>query len=260
MKLQPNAPRPHPTAQPTSKVPPVTALFWVIKILTTGMGETTSDFLVKHFDPPMMVALAGAALVVCLVAQVRYRRYSSSRYWAAVVMVSIFGTMIADVIHVILGVPYVISTIAFGLALAVIFFVWHQRELTLSIHSITTMRREAFYWATVLATFALGTALGDLTASSLGLGYLTSGIIFAALFLVPLVGRYLFRLNEVTTFWIAYILTRPFGASFADWAGVPPERGGLDWGTGWVSLGLCTGIVLAVAMSTRMDVALLERN
>ena len=237
--------------EPMNKVPAITTLFWIIKVLTTGMGETTSDFLVRRFDPPLMVGLAGLILVASLWAQLRWSRYSRWRYWSVVVMVSIFGTMVADVIHVILGVPYPVSTLGFGVVLVAVLAIWHRREGTLSIHSITTTRREGFYWATVLATFAFGTALGDLSATSLTLGYLTSGVVFAVLFGIPLLAGHFVRANEVMMFWIAYILTRPLGASFADWAGVPHERGGLDFGTGWVSLALGAMILAAIALSAR---------
>jgi uncharacterized membrane-anchored protein len=153
-------------------------------------------------------------------------------------MVSIFGTMAADVLHVGLGIPYIVSTIFFTIVLAVIFVLWHATEKTLSVHSIYTRRREFFYWATVLATFALGTAVGDLTATTIGLGYFASGILFGVVIAIPAVAYRKFRLNGIFAFWFAYIMTRPLGASFADWMGVTVARGGLGWGTGPVSLGL----------------------
>ncbi|MER7987829.1 hypothetical protein ABTY53_19920 [Streptomyces noursei] len=229
-----------------SKVPEVAVLFWVVKILTTGMGETASDYLGRTLGPIPAGALGFAGFVVALVAQFRSTRYRAGTYWTAIVMVSVFGTMAADVVHVIAGVPYLVSTLAFAVALAVILFAWHATEGTLAIHSIRTRRRESFYWATVLATFALGTAVGDLTAGTLDLGYLTSGLVFGALILVPaLSGRFL-GLNAVAAFWGAYVLTRPLGASFADWMGVSTARGGLDWGTGPVTLALTVPIVLLV--------------
>ena len=233
-----------------NKVPTITVTFWVTKILTTGMGETTSDFLVRQFDPPIVVGVAAALLLAALTAQMAVRRYSIWRYWWAVVMVSIFGTMVADIIHVFVGVPYVISTIVFGTALTVVLVLWYRSEGTLSIDGVRTRRREAYYWGTVLATFALGTAGGDLTASSMGLGYLLSALLFAALFALPLVGERLLGLGEVATFWTAYIVTRPLGASIADWVGVSRERGGLGWGTGLVSLALGL-LILAVISLTR---------
>ncbi|GAA2027279.1 membrane protein [Catenulispora yoronensis] len=237
------------------KVPQVTLIFWVTKVLTTGMGETTSDFFNKTYDPKIMVVLAGLILAGTLWVQFKAPRYSAWIYWSAVVMVSVFGTMCADVLHVALGIPYAVSTAFFAVALAAVFVLWFRVEGTLSIHSITTPRRELFYWLTVVTTFALGTAVGDLTATSLKLGYFSSGVLFAVLFAVPAVGSKL-GLNSVLAFWFAYVATRPFGASFADWMGVSTQRGGLAWGTGPVSLVLFGIIVLLVAVLavTKMDV------
>lgn len=232
-----------------SKVPEVTAIFWVIKILTTGMGETTSDFLVHRIDPPIAVAIGGVCFLMSLAVQFFMPRFNVWIYWLAVVMVSIFGTMAADVLHVGLGVPYSISTTFFGVSLLIIFAVWFWSERTLSIHSIYTKRREFFYWATVLTTFALGTAAGDMTASSLGLGYFVSGLMFAVVIAIPGIAFWKFGLPEIPAFWFAYIVTRPLGASFADWMGVSHERGGLDWGTGPVSLALAILIGVFVGYS-----------
>jgi uncharacterized membrane-anchored protein len=157
-------------ARGNRKLPAIGVWFWVIKVLTTAMGEVTSDFLVHQINPIMAVAFGGLALAAALIAQFRVRRYVATIYWSAVVMVAVFGTMVADVIHVGLGIPYVVSTTGFAAALAVTFVAWYRAEGTLSIHTIDTRRREAFYWATVMATFALGTAAGDMTASTLGLG------------------------------------------------------------------------------------------
>lgn len=220
-------------------------LFWVTKVLTTGMGETASDFLAHHMDPVVAGALGLLGLVAALVLQLRARRYVPWVYWLAVAMVSVFGTMAADVVHVILGVPYVVSTVFFLVALCVVFLMWRRTEGTLSIHSITTRRRELFYWATVLTTFALGTAAGDLTAMTMHLGYLASGVLFAVVIAVPAVAHR-FGLNAVLAFWFAYVVTRPLGASFADWMGVPPARQGLGWGTGPVTLALAALIVVLV--------------
>ncbi|MCW2722445.1 hypothetical protein [Pseudonocardia sp.] len=232
------------------KVPAVTLAFWVVKVLTTGMGETASDHLAKTFDPVVVVGLSGIVLVALLAVQVATRQYRPWLYWAAVAMVSVFGTMAADVLHIGLGVPYAVSTTAFAVAVAAILAVWHAVEHTLDIHSISTVRRELFYWATVLATFALGTAAGDLTATTLHLGYLGSGVLFAVAIAVPAVA-YRWGANPVLTFWIAYVLTRPLGASFADWIAVPPGRGGLDLGTGAITLVLLAAIVVGVAALQR---------
>jgi uncharacterized membrane-anchored protein len=172
---------------PLSKVPQVTVIFWITKVLTTGMGEATSDYLAHRLGPVIAVCLGGLALVASLVVQFRVRRYVAWVYWTAVVMVAVFGTMAADGLHVELGVPYAVSTPFFAVALAVIFVLWYRTEKTLSIHSIYTRPREMFYWATVLATFALGTAAGDLTATTLHLGYLGSGILFTAVIAIPAV-------------------------------------------------------------------------
>ena len=235
------------------KVPAVTASFWIIKILTTGMGETTSDFFVRRFDPVPIVLLAAVGLLVVLLGQWLSRSYKAWLYWLAVVMVSVFGTMAADVLHIVIGVPYLASTVFFAGVLTVVLVLWRRIEGTLSIHSIHTRRRELFYWATVLSTFALGTAAGDMTATTLDLGYLLSGVLFAIVFLVPIAAYLWLGLSEVAAFWFAYIVTRPLGASFADWMGVPPARGGLDWGTGPVSLGLALliGILVVATRSGR---------
>ncbi len=231
---------------PLSKVPEITLYFWIIKILTTGMGETTSDFLVHTLNPIVAVLLGGLGLVVALVLQFGVRRYVAWAYWLAVVMVSVFGTMAPDVLHVGFGIPYIVSTTFYAVVLGVIFLLWYLREKSLSIHSIYTKHREIFYWATVLSTFALGTAAGDMTAVTLHLGYLMSGILFGVLFIIPLVAYVKFGVNEILTFWVAYIITRPLGASFADWMGVSVTRGGLGWGTGPVSIVLAVLIAVFV--------------
>jgi uncharacterized membrane-anchored protein len=240
--------------QMAAKVPAITLIFWVTKILTTGMGETTSDYLAHVLDPVVAVGLAGVGLVIALAAQFAARRYVAWIYWAAVVMVSIFGTMAADAVHVVLGVPYVASTVFFSVALAVILAAWYASERTLSIHSIRTPRREAFYWATVLTTFALGTAAGDMTAATMHLGYLVSGAVFAVLIALPLLAWWRFGLNSTVAFWAAYIVTRPLGASFADWSAVLHSRGGLGFGYGPVSLVMAVvilGFVGYLAVSRR---------
>ncbi|MFZ2803770.1 MAG: hypothetical protein WA001_00960 [Patescibacteria group bacterium] len=233
-----------------TKVPEATVFFWITKILTTGMGETTSDYLAHLLNPMVAVAFAGIALVAALVLQFSMRRYVAWVYWLAVIMVSIFGTMAADVLHVGFGIPYIVSTIFFAVVLAAIFIIWQVSEKTLSIHSITTRKREAFYWVTVLTTFALGTAVGDLTATTMHLGYFTSGILFAVLIAIPAIAFWKFRLNAIFAFWFAYIITRPLGASFADWMGVPSSRGGLGLGTGPVSLALLVLILCLVGYLT----------
>ena len=228
------------------KVPEITAIFWIVKLLTTAMGESTSDFMVHHLDPVVAVIIGFIGFLIAIVLQFWARKYITWIYWLAVTMVAVFGTMAADVVHIVLGVPYLISTICFAVALTVIFFVWYRVEKTLSIHSISTPRREIFYWLTVMATFAMGTATGDMTAITLNLGYFASGILFAILFALPLVGNKVFKMNEVATFWLAYIFTRPLGASFADWFGRTPDLGGIGFGTGRTSIVLTILIILFV--------------
>ncbi|CAM5272860.1 hypothetical protein SALBM311S_12341 [Streptomyces alboniger] len=183
-----------------NKVPEVTAYFWIIKVLTTGMGETASDLLAKLLGPVPAVGLGGLALAASLAVQFAVRRYIAWVYWTAVVMVSVFGTMAADVLHVGLGVPYAVSTPLFFVALAAAFTLWYAVERTLSIHSITTRSRELFYWAAVLATFALGTAAGDLTATA-GFGYLGSVVLFAVAICVPALVHRFDALAAVPAFW-----------------------------------------------------------
>ena len=219
-----------------AKVPSIDGFFWFLKLLTTAMGEATSDFLVHRFNPELAVAVGAVVFAAALWWQLSKPRYFTLPYWSAVVMVSIFGTMCADALHVGLGVPYVVSASGFAIILAAVFVTWSRVEHTLSIHTITTTRRELFYWATITTTFALGTAVGDLTATTFGLGYLTSGILFAFIFCLPVVGFTVFRLNSVAMFWTAYVLTRPLGASFADYLSMPHTHGGLGWGPGNVAM------------------------
>jgi uncharacterized membrane-anchored protein len=225
------------------KVPEITVYFWIIKLLTTAMGESTSDYLVYQINPYIAVALGACGLIVALALQFSVCRYVAWVYWLAVLMVAIFGTMAADVLHVELGIPYLVSTVFFALALAVILSTWYAIEKTLSIHSINTCRRELFYWATVLATFALGTAAGDMTASTIGLGYFPSAILFAVIIAVPAVGYWRFSLNAILGFWFAYIITRPLGASLADWLGKSHRLSGLNLGDGLVSFALAILII-----------------
>jgi uncharacterized membrane-anchored protein len=247
---------PGPVRHALSKVPEVTVYFWIIKVLTTGMGETASDFLAHALGPIPAVGLGAVAFAAALVLQMTARRYVAWIYWTAVVMVSVFGTMAADILHVGLGIPYLVSTPFFMVALAVVFAAWYASERTLSIHSIHTRRREAFYWATVLATFALGTAAGDLTATTLGLGYFGSGLMFAVIIAVPAVAHRWSALGAIPAFWFAYIVTRPLGASFADGMAVSHARGGLAWGLGPVTLYWTVAILgfVGYLAATRKDV------
>lgn len=241
---------PRPGGGGVSKVPEITAMFWVTKLATTAMGEATADYLAHRINPFVAGGLGAVAFTVALLVQFAVRRYVPWVYWLAVAMVAVFGTMAADGLHIQLGIPYVVSSTLFALGLVVIFVAWYATEKTLSIHSITTWRRETFYWATVMATFALGTAAGDVTAIILHLGYFSSAILFAVLAILPGIAYWRFGLNEVVAFWFAYVMTRPVGASLADWASVSHARGGLAWGYGPVSIGLTAAIVLLVAYLT----------
>ncbi len=237
------------------KVPHVLAIFWVVKLLSTAMGESTSDFLVFQINPYVAVALGCLGLIVALVLQFRAPRYIAWTYWLAVVMVAVFGTMAADVLHVVLHIPYAVTTVFFAAALAVVFAVWYRSERTLSIHTVYAGRRELFYWATVMATFALGTALGDLTASTLKLGYFASMVLFAVLIVIPALAYRFLGMNEIVAFWFAYIITRPLGASFADWTG-KHILGGLGFGDAKVAAVLTVLIVLLVGYlsASKVDV------
>jgi uncharacterized membrane-anchored protein len=226
------------TTRGALRVPSITAMFWLLKGLSTAMGESTSDYLVHSLSPELAVVLGFLAFVCALVLQFRKGRYAAWTYWFAVVMVGIFGTMAADVVHVALGVPYTVSTALYAVALLAVFLAWRRTEKTLSIHSIDTPRREAFYWATVVATFAMGTALGDFTAYTLHLGYFPSAALFAAAIAIPSIGYRFLRWNAVFSFWFAYVITRPLGASLADGLGKPRSVSGLGVGAGWVVIGL----------------------
>ena len=210
------------------------------------MGEAFSDYLVHTINPYTAVAIGGFGFVVALTVQFSMRRYVAPAYWLAVVMVAVFGIMCADAAHIELRIPYAVSAAICAAGLTGVFVIWYLSERTLSIHSIFTWRREMFYWAAVLATFAMGTAVGDMTAYTLRFGWLVSGVMFTFIFAIPLVARRLFGLREVVAFWFAYIITRPLGASYADWLGVPKSLGGLNFGRGTVAIGLTIVIIIWV--------------
>jgi len=214
-----------------AKVPEVIFLFWVVKILTTAGGEATSDYLKTWGN----IGGGGTELilfVVALILQFGTRRYRAFAYWFLAYSIAIFGTGVADFLHLDVGIPYAGTTLLWALLLVAVFWTWQHQEGTLSIHSVTTQRREAFYWATVFATFALGTALGDFTATSLGLGYLASGIFFGVVILIPALAWWRMGLNSIAAFWMAYVVTRPLGASFADYISKPPSMSGIGFGDG----------------------------
>ena len=217
-----------------TKVPEITAIFWILKLLTTGMGEAMSDALGQQSVPiAAAVGIFGFAIAIRL--QMRQPEYRAPYYWFAVMMVAVFGTMIADGIRDGAGIPYSVTTPVFAAITGAIFLWWYRSEGTLSIHSIDSRRRERFYWSAVLATFALGTAAGDLTAYQLKLGFWPSAILFAVVFAIPAVGWWRLRWNPIVAFWLAYIVTRPLGASFADGFS-KPTSGGLNVGDPLVSL------------------------
>ncbi|MGA2836837.1 MAG: hypothetical protein ABSF84_09595 [Acidimicrobiales bacterium] len=228
-----------------AKVPEVTVLFWLIKVLTTAGGEATSDYLSLHNVLVGGVIEAGL-LVVCLLWQFRTRRYVAAAYWSLAFAIAIFGTGVADVMHKTVGIPYLGTSLFWAVVLAAVFVVWQRTEHTLSIHSITTQRRELFYWATVFATFALGTAVGDFTASAMGIGYLASGVVFGVLIMMPAVAWWQFDLDEVAAFWWAYVLTRPLGASFADYVSKPRSLSGLGFGDGPTAAVIAGAVVVLV--------------
>ncbi len=250
------------TVRGALRVPEITAYFWAIKALSTAMGESTSDYLVHAMDPKVAVVLGFIGFLAALALQFWMRRYNAWTYWLAVVAVGVFGTMAADVLHVGFGVPYIVSSIIYAIALVAVFGTWYRTEGTLSIHSVDTPRREMFYWAAVVATFAMGTAVGDLTATTFGLGYFASGLLFAAIIAVPAIGYFRFGWNPILSFWLAYVATRPLGASFADWMGKPQSAGGLGWGDGPVAIGLTIAIFCTVAFLaiTRRDVQGAQRE
>ena len=237
----------------------ITLFFWAIKILATTVGETGADYLIfnLHLGLPATSWVMGILLAVVLTAQIRATRYTPWLYWVSVVMVSIVGTLLTDNLTDNLGVPLIASTLGFGIALIATFVVWYRVEGSLSIHSIASLRRELFYWAAILFTFALGTAAGDLLAESVGLGYATSALIFAGAIALITAGFYGFRLNGVLSFWLAYIITRPLGASMGDFLSQPVADGGLGLGTVTTSmlfLIAITGLVAYLTLS-RTDAA-----
>jgi uncharacterized membrane-anchored protein len=229
-----------------AKVPEVILLFWAVKILTTAGGEATSDFL-KTYGNLEGGAIEVLVIVVGLALQLETRRYRAFAYWSLAFAIAITGTGVADFLHLDAHIPYAGTTLLWAVVLGAIFWFWRRSEGTLSIHSITTQRREGFYWATVFATFALGTALGDYTAYSLNLGYLDSAIIFGVVILIPAVARWQFGLNGIAAFWMSYVITRPFGASIADYISKPKAVSGLNFGDGPTAFGFALAVFVLVA-------------
>jgi len=233
-------------APAAAKVPEIILLFWVAKILTTAGGEATSDYLKTWGN----IGGGGTELVLFvlgLLMQFGTRRYRAFAYWFLAFAIAIFGTGVSDFLHLDVHIPYAGTTLLWAVVLAAVFFAWYRSEGTLSIHSVTTQRREAFYWATVFATFALGTALGDFTATSLNLGYLGSGILFGMVILVPALAWWRLGMNSIAAFWFAYVVTRPLGASFADYISKARNLSGINFGDGPTALVFAAAVLILVA-------------
>ena len=233
--------------QMINKVPGITLYFWVIKILCTTIGETAADFINGKFNLGLTgtTLIMSSLLIIALIFQFKAPRYVPTKYWIAVVLISVVGTLITDNLTDNLGVPLVYTTIVFSIVLGIVFIIWYRFEKTLSIHEIDSTRREAFYWLAILFTFALGTAAGDLMAESLQLGYWLSGLIFAGMIGLVYAAYKFLNLNAILAFWIAYILTRPLGASIGDFLSQPQKNGGVGLGTA-----LTSGIFLAAIIVT----------
>lgn len=240
-----------------NKVPEVTVFFWVIKILATTVGETFADFLAGNLGLGLIgtTTLVTGAFALSLVVQFRTTRYVPGVYWLTVVLISVVGTLITDNLTDNFAVPLELSTLVFSVALAVTFAVWYRQEGTLSIHTIFTPRREAYYWLAILFTFALGTAAGDLVAERLGVGYWPSVVLVAALIGAVAISYFVFRANAVLTFWIAYVLTRPLGASLGDGLSQPTPDGGLGLGTTVTSV-----VFLAAILAVTTYLAISKRD
>lgn len=234
--------------QMLNKVPEVTIYFWIIKILCTTVGETAADFLNTnlHLGLNGTTVVMGILLAIILFFQFKAKQYIPGVYWLAVVLISVFGTLITDNLTDNLGVSLITTTTIFSIILAGVFASWYAVEKTLSIHAIITTRREAFYWFTILFTFALGTASGDLVAERFNIGYALSALIFAWLILAITIAHKQFKLNAILSFWLAYILTRPLGASIGDYLSQPKDSGGLALGTVITSFIFLTAILVTV--------------
>lgn len=230
-----------------NKVPEITLFFWVIKILCTTVGETGADFLNTNLNLGLdgVTLIMGTILAVTLIFQFKSKKYVSGIYWLAVVLISIVGTLITDNLTDRFGIPLIVTTIIFAVLLSTVFTVWYKKEKTLSIHTIITTRRESFYWLAILFTFALGTAAGDLLAETINLGYLLSAIIFGVLIASVAISHFVFKVNAILAFWMAYILTRPLGASIGDYLSQDLNNGGLGLGTVITSM-----IFLATILAT----------
>lgn len=241
-----------PPAEDINRVPRVTADFWLIKLMAVTMGETAADYLAVNMGLGLTVTsiIMTAILVGAIVLQFAQKQYVPWVYWVAVVLISVVGTLVTDNLTDNFGVPLLTSTVAFSIALIITFIVWRSKEGTLSIHSIFTVRREAFYWLVVLFTFALGTAVGDLISEVFDFGYVTTGILFAVVIGIIIFAYYAMKLDGILAFWLIYIFTRPLGASLGDYLSQPVEYGGLGFGTVYTSLMFFAIITLTVIYMT----------
>lgn len=235
-----------------NKVPQITLVFWLIKMMSTTVGETAADFMIFNFNLglPTTSLIMTVLFLIALAIQLKAKKYIPWKYWLTVVFVSILGTLITDNMTDNLGIPLAYSTIGFSILLAVVFAIWYAREKTLSIHHIDTFPRELFYWVAILATFALGTAAGDWFAEGLNIGYQNSTLIFASGIALIAAGFYVLKLNSVLCFWLAYILTRPLGAALGDWLSQPVKNGGLELGVTSISIVFLLMIVGLVGYET----------
>ncbi|AGB43355.1 uncharacterized membrane-anchored protein [Mesorhizobium australicum WSM2073] len=241
---------PHtPPAPSQNRVPDVTLDFWLVKLMAVTIGETAADYLAVNLGLGLTVTslIMTGVLVVALALQFAHKRYVPWAYWLAVVLISVVGTLITDNLVDNFGVRLQTTTIAFSVVLAATFAVWYASERTLSIHTIFTTRREIFYWLAILFTFSLGTAAGDLVAETFDMGYLTTGLLFGGVIALIALAYYLFHLDAILAFWLAYILTRPLGAPFGDWLSQPAEYGGLGFGTIFTSL-IFLGCIIALVL------------
>jgi len=241
-----------------NRVPEITIFFWIIKILATTVGETAADFLSEKLGLGLTVTsyVVGALLLIALLIQfIKIKKYVPASYWIAVVLMSIVGTLITDNLVDNLEIPLTTTTIAFSIALVAVFVLWYLSEKTLSVHTIFTAKRELFYWAAILFTFALGTAAGDLVAERLDVGYALSALMFAVCIGLIAILHFYFKMDAVLAFWAAYILTRPLGASIGDLLSQPTEAGGLGLGTvGTTAIFLTTILILVIYLSlTKKD-------
>lgn len=247
----------HTLASPLleNKVPEVALTFWLIKMMSTTVGETAADYLIfrLHLGLTLTSLLMGLLLLVALLLQMRHNTYEPYRYWLTVVLVSIFGTLVTDNLTDQLDVPLFASTACFSVMLIMVFATWFRQEKSLSILAINTPKREGFYWLAILVTFALGTAAGDWVSEGMNLGYIHSTLLFSGLIAAIAAGYYILRLNQVVAFWLIYILTRPLGASIGDLLSQSQKNGGLDLGVTHTSAAFLLIITLLVIQQSRQN-------